>query len=177
MSNPANNGLLIGRLAQDIKEFQNSDGSRKQLITLAVEDNFKSGPSKEVQTNFIQLENFVAAGRTAGGWDRVHKGDLIAVNFRVDAKPYEKDGQTHYPMKLVVEGFPTFLEPKSVTDKRAAERTAKEAQAAQEIAAAAPQVPTDDASARIAQLEAELAAERAKAGAHTDYDAVAPFGA
>lgn len=171
MANPANKGSLIGRLAQDIKEFSNSDGSKKQLITIAVEDNFKSGPKKEVQTNFIQLENFVAAGRTAGGWDRVHKGDLVAVDFRIDAKPYTKDGVTEYPTKLVVDGFPTFLEPKSVTDKRAAERTAKETTSAD-----APEGNDVEAEARIAALEAELAAARGEAPATADYEAVAPFG-
>jgi single-stranded DNA-binding protein len=161
MTNPANNGQLIGRLAQDIKEFANQDGSRKQLITIAVEDNFKSGPEKVAQTNFIQVENFVPAGRTAGGWDRVHKGDLVAVQIRIDSKPYTKDGETVYPApKLVVEGFPTFLEPKSVTEARAAKNA---------VEAAAGTVSDED---RIAALEAELAAARAG-----DYETVAPFSA
>jgi len=159
MSNPANNGQVIGRLAQDIKEFQNSDGSKKQLITIAAENNFKSGPKKEIQTNFIQFENFVPVGRTSGGWDRAHKGDLIAVQYHVDAKPYTKDGVTEYPTKLVLDGFPTFLEPKSVTDKRAAQRTAKQDQGTPEpTAEAAAAAPEQDTAAleRIAELEAEL---------------------
>lgn len=164
MSNPANIGTVIGRLAQDIKVMPNSDGSRKLLLTIASEDNFRSGVDREIQTNFIQLEHFVPAGRTMGGWDMVHKGDQIAVNFHVEAKPYVNGkGETQYPQKLVVDGFPTFLEPKSVTEKRAADR-------AIEAAKAAPAEET--AEEKIRRLESELAASRAQGG----YDTSAPFG-
>ncbi|HEU5223050.1 MAG TPA: single-stranded DNA-binding protein [Candidatus Lumbricidophila sp.] len=163
MTNPSNFGKLTGRLAQEVKSFDNKDGSKKLLITLAVEDNFKSGPDKKVQTNFIQIESFVGAGNSAGGWDRVHKGDLIEVFFRVDAKPYtDGDGKTVYPNKLVVEGFPTFLEPKSVTEKRAAENAVKGAQSEA----------VDPAAAHIAALEAEIAAARAG----VNYESTDPFG-
>jgi len=180
MSNPANHAHIIGRLAQDIKSFPNADGSRKQLITIAVDDNFRSGAEKSIATNFIQLENFVPAGRNAGGWDRVHNGDLIAVDYRVDAKPYtDGKGETHYPQKLVVDGFPTFLEPKSVTEARAAKKAV----------ATAPEVPAPiaetetEANSRIAQLEAELAAVRGAQNAAVpvaagaiDYENQSPFG-
>lgn len=162
MSNPANNGTLIGRLSQDVKAFANQDGSQKLMISIAVEDNFKSGPEQKAQTSFVQVEAFVGAGKSAGGWDRVHKGDLIAVQFRVDARSYTgKDGKTVYPVKLVVEGFPTFLEPKSVTDKRLAQGavTARE---------------------RIAALEAEKAQLQAGAAGPAqpaaDYQNTDPFG-
>jgi single-stranded DNA-binding protein len=163
MTNPANSGSIIGRLAQDIKTFANTDGSRKLLITVAVEDNFKSGSEQKAQTSFVQVETFVGAGKTAGGWDRVHKGDQIAVQFHIDAKPYVNgQGETVYPQKLIVDGFPTFLEPKSVTEKRAAEHAIKAAQDGSE--------PTADE--RVAALEAELAEARGT----VDYAATAPFG-
>lgn len=171
MTNPANSGTITGRLAQDIKSFMNDDGSKKLLISIAVDDNFVSGTDRKAQTNFIQLESFVPANRNAGGWDRVRRGDLVSLQFHVDAKPYtDGQGQTHYPQKLVVDGFPTFLEPKSVTDRRAAENAAKAAQAQ----------PVGEVSAeqRIAELEAQLAAERGAtvAEAPMDYEDTTPFG-
>ena len=38
----------------------------------------------------------MAAGKPAHGWDRVHKGDLIALQFRIDAKPCN-DGAVDSP--------------------------------------------------------------------------------
>lgn len=169
MTNPANSGNLIGRLAQDIRTFANADGSRKLLITIAAEDNFRSGSDQKAQTSFVQIETFIGAGKTAGGWDRVHKGDLIAAQYHIDAKPYvDGKGDTVYPQKLVIDGFPTFLEPKSVTDKRAAENAVKRAQ---QNSGAEP-----TAAERIAALEIELNEARgADTAPAVDYDSTDPF--
>lgn len=176
MSNPANSGTIIGRLTQDIRVMKNGDGSRKLLLTVAADDNFRSGSDQKAQTSFIQLERFVAAGASMGGWDKVHQGDLIALDFHVEAKPYvDTKGETQYPQKLVIDGFPSFLEPKSVTEKRAAERAVK---AAEKARAAQPVVTAEvSAQERIAQLEAELAESRKpKAQAAEQYDTASPFG-
>ena len=117
MSNPANNGVLIGRLASDPKVFENADKSRRLLATVAVDDNFKNRAG-ERPTQFIQVEAFLPAGQTLG-WNRTGKGDLVALNYRVDTTSYtDANGEVHYPVRLVVEGTPTYLEPKSVTDAR-----------------------------------------------------------
>lgn len=117
MSNPANHGSLIGRLASDPKVFENTDGSRRLLATVAVDDNFKNRAG-ERKTQFIQVEAFLPAGSTMG-WDRTGKGDLIAVEYRIDTTAYaDKNGEMQYPVRLVVEGTPSYLEPKSVTEAR-----------------------------------------------------------
>lgn len=124
MTNPLNYGSLIGRLASDPKTFDNADGSKRLLATLAVDDNFKNRAG-ERQTQFIQVEAFLPAGATLG-WDRTGKGDLLAIQYRVDTRPFtDANGEVHYPVRLVVEGTPNYLEPKSVTDaRRTAEATA-----------------------------------------------------
>lgn len=165
MTNPANTGILIGRVSQDIKEFPNADGSRVLLISLAVEDNFKSGADQKAQTNFVPLRVFLGKNvQGRGTWDRVHKGDQIAVQTRISAKPYVKDGKTEYPVTIEVEGFPTFLESKAVVDARAA----RNAVAASTPAAEAPAAETPEQT--VARLQAELAA--AQGG---DFSTDSPF--
>lgn len=160
MTNAANHGVLIGRLSQDIKQITNRDGSVTQLITLAVDDDYKSGPDKKVQTNFIPLRDFVRAGGT-NLWGGVHKGDLIAVPFRISAKPYEKDGKTEYPLSLETDGAPRYLEPKTVTEARAAKAAAAAPEAADEIPATVP-ADTSATGESIEELQAKLAALQAQ---------------
>jgi len=163
MTNTANFGTLTGRLSQPIKEFSNADGSRKQLITLAVDDNFRSGSRREIATNFIQLENFIPAQSKTSAWDNVHPGDLIQIMFRVEAKSYtDSHGRTHYPQKLIVQGFPNYLESKTVTEAR---RVSKQATQSSETGVSTP-VPAvssrqeESITERISKLEAEISTLR-----------------
>lgn len=171
MTNPRNLGNVIGRVSQDIKTFSNSDGSQSLAITIAVDDDYKSGADKTVKTNFIPVRDYVRAGGV-NPWERVHKGDLIAVPVRINAKPFEKDGVTQYPVTIEADGFPAFLESKAVTEARAAKNTV-EAAAGEPVATGVPTSVEGDpaAAAQIAQLEAQLAA--ARNGATVD----SPFGA
>jgi single-strand DNA-binding protein len=167
MANPLNTGTLVGRLAQDIHEFKNNDGSKVLAITIAVDNNFVSGPDRKVETQYIPTRAFLASSVNGrGSWDRVHKGDLIAVNYRLSCKPYTKNGETVYPDATVeIEGFPQFLESKATTDARAARKA---------VAADAPAAPAVEETQEetIARLTAELAAQSAPA---VDYNETSPF--
>jgi single-stranded DNA-binding protein len=162
MSNPLNSGTVTGRVSQDIKEFKNADGSKVLLATIAVDDNFKSGPDQKVATQFIPVRAFLSKAVTGrGSWDRVHKGDLISVNVRLSATPYQKNGETVYPdLSAEVDGFPQFLEPKAIA------RAARNAVAAP---AAVPETPEE----QIARLTAELALQSAPVA---NYEDTSPFG-
>jgi len=168
MSNPANNGTLIGRLAQDIKEFKNADGSRTLAITLAVDDNYRSGADKTSKAQFIPLRVFLSKTTEGlGSWGNVHQGDKIAVNTRLSCTPYEKDGATVYPPATVeVDGFPQYLDDKSVVDARLARK-----------ALASAPVPADETTdQKVARLEAQIAAQAAVETAQSNFDTTGPFG-
>lgn len=176
MANPLNNVTLVGRLSQEIHEFpQNADGSVTLAMTLAVDDNYVSGPDRKAKTNFVSTRIFVPASVRANGgngsWDRVHKGDLIAVNARLSQKPYTNrtTGETVYPDAPTVEidGYPQFLESKQTVEARAAR-----AVAAAPAAPAAPAQVAETPEQQIARLQAELAA--AQGGS---YSTDSPFGA
>lgn len=126
MTNPANTGTLIGRLGNDIKQFPpNADGSMNLAFNLGVEEDFLCAGQTEPQVDWVPVRVFIPAKANGlGSWGRVHKGDLIAINFRVVCKSYVgKDGKTVYPDATIeVDGYPRFLEPKSVTEARRAVR-------------------------------------------------------
>lgn len=160
MANPLNTLSLVGRIASDIKEFPNADGSKVLLITLAVDDNFRSGSDNKVQTNFVPVRAFIPKsvdGR--GSWDRVGKGDLVAIAARIVAKPYMKDGETVYPPATIeADGYPQFLESKKVTEERAARKAVESTTDAPAAAAAA--APEETPEQQIARLQAEISASR-----------------
>lgn len=177
MANPLNNGTLTGRVSQDIKEFPNSDGSKVLLLTLAVDNNFVSGPDKTAKTQFPPLRVFLpksVAGR--GSWDRVHKGDLISVSTRIACEPYQKNGETVYPAPTIeVDGFPQFLESKATTEARVARNAVAEpaaAPAAEDAPAAAAAPAAESPEETIARLEAQLAAQN---GSQPNYNNTSPF--
>jgi len=167
MTNPLNNGTIVGRVSQDIKEFPNSDGSKVLLITMAVDDNYVSGAEKTAQTNYIPVRAFIAKTVTGrGSWDRVHTGDLVGIQIRIECKSYVKNGETVYPAPTIeVDGFPQYLESKQVTETRAARKAV-----AAPVAEAAAVVET--AAEQIARLTAELAAVGAP---EVNYENTSPF--
>lgn len=158
MANPNNFGVLTGRVSQDKKVFTNKDGSKVALVTIAVDDNYRSGADKKVQTQFISGRAFIPASvQGLGSWDRVGKGDLISASIRLSAAPYEKDGKTVYPdAQVEFDGYPQFLESKTITEARAARNT---------VAATTEAPAEESAEAQIARLQAEL--DAAKTGADT----------
>ncbi|MCI4659758.1 single-stranded DNA-binding protein [Cryobacterium zhongshanensis] len=162
MTNPLNTGTLVGRVSQDIKEFPNNDGSKVLLVTVAVDNNFTSGADNTAKTQYVPVRAFLAKTvKGRGSWDRVHKGDLIAIQTRISSEPYQKNGETVYPAPTIeVDGFPQFLESKSVTEARAARKAVE--------APTAPETPAET----IARLTKELATQAAPA---TNYDETSPF--
>ena len=129
-TNLRNFGILEGRLTKNPVVFPNKDGSRKVMLTLAVQENYK-GKDGKTPTSFINVEAFVPAGKNLGVYDCMHEGDRIGVEFTVRPNNYkdEKSGDMVYGQVLLVQNV-DLKESKSVTDARAAkhaEATATEA--------------------------------------------------
>ncbi len=102
--NMANFGILEGRLTRDPKIFTNKDGSRKVLVNIAVQDNFKSGEDKSYNSQFPQLEQFLNKDSKLQTYDKVKKGDLLQLRYSVRTPQYKKeDGSIEYQLKLVIE--------------------------------------------------------------------------
>ncbi|MFI8089121.1 single-stranded DNA-binding protein [Streptomyces sp. NPDC086080] len=146
MSNPRNNGQLIGRLANDPKVFENKDGSKKVLFTVFTDRAYTNAQNQR-DSDAVPVEAFVRAQTQGlGPYANIHKGDLVAVGFTLRMDRYSKNGEPVFDLKVISEDI-TFLEPRSVTQARLNERVqnaeaqnqALQAQAAP-VAAAAPAV-------------------------------------
>lgn len=121
MANIRNKFELIGRLTADPTVFDNTDGSKKVRMTLAVKDNF-TGKSGEKGSQFLPCEGFISADAAAkngiGLYANMHKGDLVAVSGQIQNNNWTgKDGTPHYELVLHVETR-EMLESKTVTDQR-----------------------------------------------------------
>ncbi len=118
MMNPANIVSITGRLVRDPVIFENKDGSRKVKATIAVQDDFKSGPDKKRQSQFIAVEQFMSV-KMGDPWAGVVKGSRVQLLAHLESNVYEKDGETVYGMKVVVDSV-NYLETRAETDARRA---------------------------------------------------------
>ncbi|WP_434598126.1 single-stranded DNA-binding protein [Streptomyces sp. A5-4] len=147
MSNPRNNGQLIGRLANDPKVFENKDGSKKVLFTVFTDRAYTNAQNQR-DSDAVPVEAFVRAQTQGlGPYANIHKGDLVAVGYTLRMDRYSKGGEQVFDLKVISEDI-TFLEPRSVTQARLNERVqnaeaqnqALQAQTPTPVAAAAPAV-------------------------------------
>ncbi|MER6520023.1 single-stranded DNA-binding protein [Streptomyces sp. NPDC001553] len=152
MSNPRNNGQLIGRLANDPKVFDNKDGSKKVLFTVFTDRAYTNAQNQR-DSDAVPVEAFVRAQTLGSGpYANIHKGDLVAVAYTLRMDRYSKGGEQVFDLKVISEDI-TFLEPRSVTQARLNERVqnaearsmALQAQAPVPVVAAAPAVAHDRA--------------------------------
>ena len=103
----------IGRLTKDTKLTYTSNNKAFTRFSLAINRRFKS-PNGEYETDFL---NCICWGKVAENVDRfVNKGDMVAVQGRIQTGSYEKDGIRHYTTDVVCDNV-EFLETKK-TDQR-----------------------------------------------------------
>lgn len=122
-----NFGIVEGRLTREPAVFTNSDGSRKIKLTIAAQDNFRTkgedGKSSK-NSQYVQLEAFVAAGKTSNVYELMHQGDMIGAQYSVRTNNYtDKDGKTQYSQVLNIEAI-DLKETKATTEARQAAKAA-----------------------------------------------------
>lgn len=121
--NTRNFGSLTGRLARDPKVFSNQDGSKKVSFTIMADRAFKNR-NGEVDSDAIQVEVFIRKETDFAStpYANIHKGDLVQVETTLRQNTYtDAQGTTHYGIVVRVESI-SFLEPRSVTQNRLAQR-------------------------------------------------------
>lgn len=128
--NIRNHGVVVGRLTKDPVVFTNGDGSRKIMVTVAAQDNYKNA-NNERGTQFVALEAFVSnKSNTLGAFDYMHKGDLVGFEYSVRSNNYtDKAGKAHYGQVLFIQSTDLMESRKS----QAARATANAASAAADM--------------------------------------------
>lgn len=133
MANIRNLGIVEGRLTKDPVVFENSDGSKKVMVTVAVQDNYKNANTGERGTQFINLEAFVSnKSKGLGAFDYMKKGDLVGFEYTVRSNNYtDKEGVQHYGQVLFIQS----TDLKETKKSQAARATANAASAAADMPA------------------------------------------
>lgn len=117
--NIKNYGVIIGRLTKNPTVFTNSDGSRKVMLTVAAQDNFKNAAG-ERDSQFVNVEAFVSnKSANLGVYEYMHKGDMVGIGYTVKSNSYQKNGETVYTQVLQVTDV-DLMESKSAQARRAA---------------------------------------------------------
>lgn len=135
MANIRNIGIAEGRLTKDPVVFNNSDGSKKVMVTVAVQDNYKNSTTGERGTQFINLEAFISnKSKGLGAFDYMHKGDLVGFEYTIRSNNYtDKDGVAHYGQVLFIQS----TDLKETKKSQAARATSSAAAAAADMPAPA----------------------------------------
>lgn len=118
-----NSVKLTGRLTRDVTVFDNKDGSKTVVGNLAVRRSFQNTVDGEKKTlsDYIPFRHRVdTKTQDAGSWAFTGKGDLIAISAELRSSTVTAPDGTQYRVDVELDEFPTFLEPKSVTQARRA---------------------------------------------------------
>lgn len=92
-----NRTILIGRIANDLQGYHNTDDPKKTYVR------FKIAANRQYEKDTADFIQCVAFGKTADfilGWFK--KGDRIGVEGSIRTGSYEKDGQKIYTTEVNV---------------------------------------------------------------------------
>ena len=116
--NPRNFGFATGRLTKDPKTFENKDGSKKIIVSLAM----RNLNTKNNESAFVDFTGFVPKETKVPVYDMIHEGDLVMITYDLRNNNYTlADGTKHFEVQMRISNI-DILEPKSVTDARLAAR-------------------------------------------------------
>lgn len=123
MSNPANSGNVIGRLAADPKIIAHKNGtSGTVLFTVYAQDNYVTKSTGQRESVRIDLEDFVRDVNNTGVYNYMKKGTLVGINYKLaNSDRVDANGNKVYGMKVVVEqGGIQLLESRTAAANREA---------------------------------------------------------
>ena len=101
MSNDINRVFMIGRLTKDPELKYTQGGTAVASLSVANNKTFTQNGEKKEQVSFF---NCTAWGKLAETLSKyVHKGDKIAVEGRLQQRTWEKDGQKHSVVEVVID--------------------------------------------------------------------------
>jgi len=107
--NTENYGVAEGNISH-IKEFNNTDGSTKIMITISAKNAYSTNGVTGSQ--FVRTEAFIAKGVKRGVYDYLEVGDKVIVYYTALNDDYDTgNGKWHYGMVLRITGV-SMLESK-----------------------------------------------------------------
>lgn len=133
MTNPNNNGTIVGRVAADAVVFRNGDDSHSVKLSVYADNDFKNRDGSygsqrlPVQSDYIRPD----VDYTKIAFSSAREGDLVSIATHTESfeSTDKETGRTNYGVAIVIDGF-RFLESRGVRDARAAEKAQKKGQPA-----------------------------------------------
>ena len=100
-----NKVMLIGNLGRDPEIRYSQQGMAVVNFSLATSEQWTDKNTGEKQER-TEWHNIVSFGKQAEILEKyLSKGSSVYIEGRLQTTSYEKDGQTHYPTKIVVSNF------------------------------------------------------------------------
>jgi len=101
-----NRVILIGRLTRDPELRYTQSGTAVTRMSLAVDRKFRN-PAGEKETDYIDIVVWQKLAELCA--NHLGKGRLVAVEGRLQIRPWEKDGVKHKSAEVVADGV-SFLD-------------------------------------------------------------------
>ena len=122
MSNPFNNGTIVGNAARAPKLFEHANGSATVKLSVYARNAFKNKTTGKVESEIVELTGYVQDAANPGVFDCVGSGDRVAVSYSLKTDAYtDKDGQKHYPLVACIDTV-QLIDSKKESAARAARR-------------------------------------------------------
>ncbi|MFH2093411.1 MAG: single-stranded DNA-binding protein [Pseudomonadota bacterium] len=100
-----NKVMLIGRLGRDPEIRYSQQGTAVTNFSIATSENWTDKATGQKQEK-TEWHNIVSFGKQAEILEKyLSKGSQIYVEGKLQTSTYEKEGQTHYMTKIVVDDF------------------------------------------------------------------------
>jgi single-strand DNA-binding protein len=127
--------IVMGNLTRDVELRYLPKGTAVAAVAMATNRRWKteSGEERE-EVCFVDCVSFGRQAETLGQY--LHKGDPLLIEGRLRLETWEKDGQKHSKLKVIVESF-TFVGGKGGGDRQPAAGSQERRQGGGESARAA----------------------------------------
>lgn len=122
MSNPFNNGTLVGNAARAPKIFPHANGGATVKLSVYARNAFKSKASGKVESEIVELTGYVQDANKPGVFSCIGSGDRVAVSYSLKTGTYtDKGGVKHYPLVARIDTV-QLIDSKAESEARAARR-------------------------------------------------------
>lgn len=122
MTNPFNNGSIVGNTARAPKLFEHANGGATVKLSVYARNAFKNKSTGKVESEIVELTGYVQDAANPGVFGCIGSGDRVAVSYSLKTDVYaDKDGQKHYPLVARIDTV-QLIDSKKESAARAARR-------------------------------------------------------
>lgn len=122
MSNPFNTGTIVGNAAREPKVFAHANGSATVKLNVYARNTFKNKSTGKVESEIVELTDYVADAKNLGVFGCIGAGDRVAVSYSLKTDVYtDKDGNKHYQLVARIDTV-QLIDSKKESEARAARR-------------------------------------------------------